>query len=360
MGSNNAPDYSRRQIGTLVKSELWWRDRYEDILAQGYKLRTRYHPQWEPSWLRTRKGFYMVEDGQPTIVTMDAVRARDNTPVMLKKVLPEEGPHELAINQLFSSLGLAQNPRNHCAPLLDVIEVQGQGPRKLMVSPFLRPFNNPRFQTYGEFVAFFTQICEGLQFMHEQNVAHRDCTVNNIMLDPSRMYPNGFHPVKTDRNRSFKGKAPAYTRTERPPRYYFIDFGLSRQYTSRDAMDDPLRGGDKSAPEHRYRRQCNPFHTDIYYIGNLVREEFMQKYHGFEFMAKLVNDMTHEDPAKRPRIEEVVERFRLIRRSLSASKLRSAIPSKKEPKLFNLLRQARQSVRSVRYFLTRKAAIPDP
>jgi hypothetical protein len=102
-----------------------------------------------------------------------------------------------------------------------------------------------------------------------------DCTANNIMLDPSWMYPNGFHPVRIDRKRNFKGKATAYTRTQRPPRYVLIDFGLSRQYTSRDVVDDPLRRGDMSAPEHQLRRPSNPFYTDIYYIGNLVRKEFM-------------------------------------------------------------------------------------
>jgi len=61
-----------------------------------------------------------------------------------------------------------------------------------------------------------------------------------------------------------------------PSVYYFIDFGLSRQYPSRDVMDEPLRGGDRSAPEHRSQRRCNPFQTDIYYIGNLVRQEFME------------------------------------------------------------------------------------
>ena len=28
-----------------------------------------------------------------------------------------------------------------------------------MVFPFLRPFNKPRMHTFGEFVAFLTQIC---------------------------------------------------------------------------------------------------------------------------------------------------------------------------------------------------------
>jgi len=93
---------------------------------------------------------------------MDAVRIEDGRQVMLKKVLPEEGPHELLITQLFSSPGLKGNPKNHCVPLLDVVDLSHIRPdgRKLMVMPLLRPFKNPPFQTYGEFVAFFMQICE--------------------------------------------------------------------------------------------------------------------------------------------------------------------------------------------------------
>jgi hypothetical protein len=96
------------------------------------------------------------------------------------------------------------------------------------------------------------------------------------MLDPSGMYPYGFHPVKIDRKKDFIGRAIAYTRTECPPRYLLIDFGLSRQYTTREVEDEPLRGGDKSAPEHRSHKLCNPFYTDIYYIGNLVRDQFIK------------------------------------------------------------------------------------
>jgi hypothetical protein len=90
---------------------------------------------------------------------MDATRRRDGTHVMLKRVFPEEGPHELRITWLFSSPGVVQDPHNHCVPLLDIIEIPSTG-QKLMVMPYLRPFNNPRFQTFGEFVAFFMQICE--------------------------------------------------------------------------------------------------------------------------------------------------------------------------------------------------------
>ena len=93
---------------------------------------------------------------------MDAIRVRDNLQVMLKKVLPAEKPHELRINQLFSSLELAIIPHNHCAPLLDVIELQRPRaePQKLMVFPLLCPFNQSKIQTFREFVNFFAQICE--------------------------------------------------------------------------------------------------------------------------------------------------------------------------------------------------------
>jgi hypothetical protein len=90
---------------------------------------------------------------------MDATRKSDGKHVMLKRDFPEEGHHELRIMQLFSSSEVAQDLRNHCVPLLDVIDVPSTRQR-LMVMPFLRSFNNPRFQTFGEFVAFFTQICE--------------------------------------------------------------------------------------------------------------------------------------------------------------------------------------------------------
>ncbi|KAI0299141.1 hypothetical protein B0F90DRAFT_1729481 [Multifurca ochricompacta] len=106
-----------------------------------------------------------------------------------------------------------------------------------------------------------------------------DCTKASIVLEPSGMYLESFHPVAINRNRGFRNKLKAYSRTRRPPRYLLIDFGLSRRYDPDNGppLDKPLRGGDKSAPEHRDRdTPCNPFPTDIYYIGNLVREQFAQ------------------------------------------------------------------------------------
>ncbi|KAH9013308.1 hypothetical protein EDB85DRAFT_2098347 [Lactarius pseudohatsudake] len=324
-----------RQAGTLVMTERWWGDCYHEIAERGYKLRPRYHPQWEPSWFKTSKDFYTVEDGQATTLraAMDATRIQDGRPVMLMKVLADERPHELRINQLFSSPAHSKERDNHCAPLLDVIELSTRfGSQQLMVFPLLRPFDRPRIQTFGEFDAFFTQICEGIRFLHQRNIAHRDCTAKNIK----------------------------FIAAQRPPRYYFIDFGLSRQYPSRDVLDEPVPGGDESAPEHRSRRQLsNPFHTDIYYIGNLVRKVFMEQCNGFEFIENLVALMTQDNPAERPSIEVVLQEFSHIRASLSNRKLRSAITSKNSPKVFGIIWQAWQSLRTLKYIVFCRPAIPD-
>jgi hypothetical protein len=98
-----------------------------------------------------------------------------------------------------------------------------------------------------------------------------DLTADIIMFGAS-----GFHPIKNNRNTDFKGTAKAHTGTQRPPVFYLINFGLSRHYNSRDEMDESLPGGGESAPERRSKRRCNPFQTDIFCIGNVVRHEFVE------------------------------------------------------------------------------------
>ena len=128
--------------------------------------------------------------------------------------------------------------------------------------------------------------------MHERNVAHRwaciladgmcflrpfrDCIMNNVMFDPSEIYLRGFHHTRMNRRCAFNAKAKRFRRTQRSPRYYLFISGLSRHYTSRDDFDKPLRDGDDTASTRQGETPCNPFRTDIYHLGNLVRHEFMR------------------------------------------------------------------------------------
>jgi hypothetical protein len=109
---------------------------------------------------------------------------------------------------------------------------------------------------------------------------YRDCNSNNIMMDASDMYPDGFHPMWPDKTPDFKGSAKYYTRTQKPPKYYFLDFGISRRYDSANGppLEGPIIGGDKTVPEFQGEKEferSDPFPTDVYYIGNMVRRDFL-------------------------------------------------------------------------------------
>ena len=101
----------------------------------------------------------------------------------------------------------------------------------------------------------------------------------NIMMDPKPLYPEPYHPRVIEWNRDLSHPAKHHTRTTHPTKYYFIDFGISRKYDPADLppKEPPIFGGDRSVPEfNRSDEPCDPFPTDIYYVGNLIREDFLQ------------------------------------------------------------------------------------
>lgn len=176
----------------------------------------------------------------------------------------------------------------------------------------------------------------------------------NIMMDPKPLYPEMYHPRVIDWTPDLQRPAKYHNRTDHPTKYYFIDFGLSRKYDSIDSppREPPIFGGDKSVPEFRKASDpCNPFPTDIYYLGNMIREEFLQKWKGAEFMKSLIDEMVQEDPDKRPDIDVVVNRFEQIRATLSPSKLRSRLVNKNETGAQRVFRGFKHVLRNIRYLI---------
>ncbi|TRM70247.1 kinase-like domain-containing protein [Schizophyllum amplum] len=322
--------------GVLTDAERFWVELQPWLRQRGYALRPRYQPGWRPSWRGTKKRASDCEDGEPIgyPFMLDATRISDGRVVMLKCISKTLHPHEAAISALLSSPPLRLDPANHCVPVYDVLHPPGHEGFVIIVMAFCRQFDNPRFDTVGEAAEFFRQVFEGLQFMHRNGVAHRDCIDLNIMMDASPLYDQPYHPRRTDWRRDFKGKAKAHTRTERPVVYYLIDFGLSRRYDLpyERPLEEPILGGDKSVPEFQNSAApCDPFPTDVYYLGNMIRRTFLEgceynsRKRGVEFMAPLAADMVHADPAKRPTMDKVVERYNAILTGLSTGKLRSRL-----------------------------------
>lgn len=62
--------------GGLAAPELYWRDRQPWLQERGYMLRSRYKPDWVPSWQGTKKTFFECEDGHVLEVrTQFSIRA---------------------------------------------------------------------------------------------------------------------------------------------------------------------------------------------------------------------------------------------------------------------------------------------
>ncbi|KAF8637037.1 hypothetical protein AX16_010892 [Volvariella volvacea WC 439] len=282
-------------------------------------------------------------------------------------------PHECELIEKWSRAGLANDPRNHCVPLLDVLQSPLNSDMIILVLPMLRPFNKPRSETYGEAIDFFQQaliIAYGLQFMHEHGVAHHDFTGRNVMMDPTDMFPNGFHHEYDRYKADLTTKAKPFTRTP-PPKYYIINFGVSRQYdpSNKNTLEEVVFGADDTVPEHQGQlacQPCNPYATDVYYVGNMVKRYLMdgdprditiEEYKGFEFMRPLVDSMTQSDPSKRPTIQEVVTTFEEIRNLLGWRKLRSRPPRRHEGSM-TLGRWFHHWRRRIFFIVTLTPAIP--
>lgn len=53
-----------RRPGALTANETWWCQHYSRLKNQGYLLRSRYAPDWVPSWEGTERNPFTCEDGR--------------------------------------------------------------------------------------------------------------------------------------------------------------------------------------------------------------------------------------------------------------------------------------------------------
>ncbi|KAJ6625293.1 kinase-like domain-containing protein [Mycena sp. CBHHK59/15] len=317
----------------------------------------------------------------PSGTVLDATRISDGAYVILKQSdrYDPSSPanfhvfREVYMFHKFSTVPLASDPKNHCIRLSEVLHVPDNEEMDLIVMPLLFDWRTFRFITIGEVVEFFSQIFEGLHFMHSNNVWHGDCKSNSIMMDASPLLPPGVavHPLNPGRTRDLSQDVRFRNRTENPVKYYWIDFDLSGEHdpSTGPALVEPRYGGIRGVPEFTLDDQlCDPFAVDIWCLGFTIQTYFTKgsssystkKKKGLGFMDALVADMVHEDPTKRPTMDEVVRRFSEIKAGLSEWKLRSRIASEGENSVFGIFRSARHWVRQFGFMSRGIAAIPTP
>ncbi|KAG8870526.1 hypothetical protein FRB97_009681 [Tulasnella sp. 331] len=253
--------------GKLSEDELPWCTRFDFLQDHGYLLRSRYCPGWKASWLTAK-----VKAPEDKIVLktphlIDAIRISDGATIYLKHV-PSSSP-EIEIGRFLCSETLRNDPRNHSIPLLDVLEDPSEPDHVILVLPLLRRLDMPKLASVRECVALVEQSLEGLAFLHEHKVAHRDCSWGNIMMDSRAMFPGGWHPQQEFRAPDGQGlKNDNSSRTAAGGvRYYIIDFGISTH-----GKDQSIGlNGQERAPELSNKVPYNPYKLDVYILGMMYQ-----------------------------------------------------------------------------------------
>ena len=90
------------------------------------------------------------------------------------------------------------------------------------------------------------------------------------MIESEKTFPEGFHFENDLRKPDLSGPAKFYTRTQRPSKYFIIDFGMARRYESDN--DSPMEPTITKDDEVKLQ---NPYQVDVYLAGELVRQVFL-------------------------------------------------------------------------------------
>ena len=118
------------------------------------------------------------------------------------------------------------------------------------------------------------------------NYIYRDTSLKNILMDASRMFPRGFHPVRdVFLPHDISIPAPMIPRLNVGVKYYFIDYGISSYFpqgTERQLVLG-IAGRDRDVPELSNEVPYDPFKIDVFTIGNVLRREFLAVRSGFSF-----------------------------------------------------------------------------
>lgn len=103
-----------------------------------------------------------------------------------------------------------------------------------------------------------------------------DCAAENILMDGSNLYKDGWHPMNPWQARDGGDLVLTRKRSEAEIKYYFIDFGLSTEFPPE--VHECLVTGQKGrieAPEQNSGLPYNPFKLDVYCLGQVYRRKIV-------------------------------------------------------------------------------------
>ncbi|KAI0076787.1 hypothetical protein K474DRAFT_1644320 [Panus rudis PR-1116 ss-1] len=200
-----------------------------------------------PHWLRThpvlnKRGIVPRFRNRPYGCLYSA--RNDNGPSYAVKVIPRGSDEATIYRKLQETLA---SPANHTLPC----EIVGSeaGEDLLLILPFLEESRMVPCQDWplSRVLNFIYQVLEGLEFLHELNIAHLDLARGNIMIST---------PLYAD----FSPPLPLW-------RAYIIDFGNSRQLSQGPGRQLPIElpGSQYSKPLDI--KSMDPYSWDMYCLA---------------------------------------------------------------------------------------------
>ncbi|KAG8721096.1 hypothetical protein FRC09_008498 [Ceratobasidium sp. 395] len=266
----------------LSEAENRWVSFQPYLLSKGYQLRPRYRPGWAPSWKATGADPFNCEDSTNSLPVrvLDATRVADERQVVIKMVVhsgvDREGKEEIQILQRFSAPPYRDDAANHVVPCLDSFPIPDVEGGTFVVMPLLSTYASPTFYNLAELHDFLDQVFEGLEFLHDNDVAHCDIAPANVMMDKHLLYDEPFHPFHQQFSPDIKHPVwPKYLRSQRPVRYYYIDFGYAKWFQDPDSPRALAGFHAKEAAPEQKSGPYDPFKADVYQLGALLRRDLI-------------------------------------------------------------------------------------
>ncbi|CAA7270064.1 unnamed protein product [Cyclocybe aegerita] len=199
--------------------------------------------------------------------------------------------------------------------------------------PVLMQFDRLPFRFLSEVCEALEQFFQGLVFMHEHRIAHRDACWRNLMMDISKVMPTGYHFSNWMTEDGRKKPLQWFPRKSvAPVKYYYIDFGLSYRFPS-DATSFNLMGvvgQDKTVPEKFAKAPYDAFKLDIYQLGNVIAE-LLENYEDLTVFKGLSELMKNRDPMQRPSASDAYETLVDIITDLTEEQLNRRVWLKQSP-----------------------------
>lgn len=177
--------------------------------------------------------------------------------------------------------------------------------------PPMRPFNDPPFKQSADLWHFWSALFHGLFYLHRfMGITYgTKMTPETIMYGPR--IPANAQLLDYSRDLDLWKQHPHLCRSRPEVNYFFADVRNFR-----------IHGEDARDRRHLHRFQNCPFANDIFNLGQMIEEELLKKYDGFEFLRVLVQQMTHADPRERPTIEEAIRYLTALKDWWRSARLR--------------------------------------